>query len=52
MLGDIQQETDFKIGSLPARYLGFPLVTRKLIVWFRVCGFNGLKYAKKYIFII
>ena len=30
MLGDIHQETGFKISILPIRYLGVPLVTRRL----------------------
>ena len=27
---EIQKETGFKIGTLPVRYLGVPLVTRRL----------------------
>ena len=30
VMGEIKQETRFKVGSLPVRYLGGPLVTRRL----------------------
>ena len=32
MLEMIHKETGFKLGSLPVRYLGVPLVTRRLLV--------------------